>query len=156
MYMPFVGLDLWIFLLLTAMRRAVVKMIAFDHIVPLSILLALSFLSLLASSSFISSDDCLTALSVNLILPKLLFFIYSWDTDFQLLPDPSIIPAFDSNKPSFEADTFHCFSCAVPQALWTFTACHPSNSLHLIKMTIFRLSALYLLSWSGPLLFFSA
>lgn len=77
---------------------------------------------------FISSDINLTALRVSLILPKLLFLIYSWDTDFQFLPDQSIIPAFASDKPSFEADALHCFSSAAPQALWTFTDCPPSNS----------------------------
>lgn len=44
----FLGLDQGIFFLLTATRKAVVKTIAFDHIVPLGILLAFSFLSLLA------------------------------------------------------------------------------------------------------------
>jgi len=85
-----------------------------------------------------------------------MFLIYSCNVYFQFLPDQSITPAFAATKQVLKQMLFIAFPL-LPLRLseHSLTVLPQIPSAVMPKLTIFRLLALCLLSWSGALLFFS-
>lgn len=158
MYMSFVGLDLWIFLLLTAKRRAVVKTFG---LWPYRLSWCLTSLVILNFVSFtffylirckLDCSQCQSDLAQTIVSHLLLRYRFPAPTW------PIRYTSFWQKQAKFWSRYFSLLFLCCPSG---FVNIHCLSSLKfssavMPKMTIFRLSALCLLSWSGPLLFFSA
>lgn len=153
---PFLGLDQWIFFLLIAMRKAVVKMIALDHIDPLGILISFVIFIFVHLFYLIRYKlDCpqrqsdLAQTIVSHVLLKYRFPVPTWPVHYT---------SFCQQQAKFWSRCFSLLFLCCPSG---FLNIHRLSSLKfpstaMPKLTIFRLPALCLLSWSGPLLFFGA